>query len=216
MKVLVVPAGGSANIKMAYTPEFIAFDNNKTTKTIGRVTATREGTGTLVNLDNDGVRALGQTLQYSAIGKDTLNIIPVANGYVNGGFYLECTNTGVADINVYAWSTQKGTCFVTSIIDTAVQNTSTRYEKFLRLVANPTNTDPSDIITHFYRKDESKQAVLVTYPEVYAITGTLYNNREDTGSLFQFITWDNTDLEFSAIVIQPVNAVTMYLQRLVN
>lgn len=218
MKVLTIPAGSSANIKMAYTPEFIAVGGiGSGFGQIGRITGTREGTGTLLNLDDKGVISLGQSNSYTPADKPTLYILPMADGYVNGGFYLECSNIGTQPIDVYAWSTQKGNCFVSSLIDTAVQNTSTRYERFLKLVADASTTAPGDIITHFYRKDASKQAVLVTYEEVYAISSTNFNNQNlVTGNINENIVWDNTEQEYTAVVIQPQNAVTMYLQRLVK
>lgn len=212
MKVLTVAAGTSGNIKMSYTPEFLGF---KTGGSTFRVTGTREGTGTLLNLDEYGVAALGQTLSQTYYDKNNVQLIPVADGYVNGGFFLELNNTGGVDVEVFAFSTKKGNCFVSSIIDTAVQNTSTRYERFLKLVAGR-GTDPADIVTHFYRMDESKQAVLVTYDEVNAISALHYDNAQFAFAPYEFITWDNTAQELSAVVIQPAaNNVTTYLQRLI-
>ena len=214
MKVLSVGAGTSGNIKLSYTPEFIGV-KVPTGAVLGRITGTREGTGTLLNLDGTGVIVLGQSLRATENAVGTTLLIPCADGFVNGGFFLECSNTGTGTIDIFAFSTKKGTAFVSSIIDTAVQNTSTRYEKFLKLACGA-GTNAADIITHFYNLDESNTAVLVTYDEVKAVEAINFNNN-NAGTTDAYISWDNTDQSYKAVVIQPsASNVTMYLQRIVS
>jgi len=213
MKVLSVGAGTSGNIKLSYTPEFIGV-KIPTGAVVGRITGTREGTGTLLNLDNAGVLVLGQSSRSTEGVAGTTYLISTANGFVNGGFFLELSNTGTGTIDVFAFSTRKGTAFVSSIIDTAVANTSTRYERFLRLACGG-GTSASDIITHFYNLDESKTAVLVTYDEVKAVEAVNFNNHNGTIA-DAYISWDNTNQEYKAVVLQPAANVTMYLQRIVK
>jgi hypothetical protein len=213
MKVLTIAAGTSGNIKLSYTPEFIGIKVNATA-VLGRITGTREGTGTLLNLDGTGVTVLGQSMRATENATGTTLLIPCADGFVNGGFFLEASNTGLSTIDIFAFSTKKGTAFVSSIIDTAVANTSTRYEKFLKLACG-TGTNAADIITHFYNLDESNTAVLVTYDEVKAVEAINFNNN-NAGTSDAYISWDNTDQSYKAVVLQPTNNVTMYLQRIVS
>lgn len=212
MKVLTIGAGTSGNIKLSYTPEFIGI-KVPTGAVLGRITGTREGTGTLLNLDGTGVQVLGQSMRSTENVAGATLLIPCANGFVNGGFFLEASNTGTGTIDIFAFSTKKGTAFVSSIIDTAVANTSTRYERFLKLACGG-GTTASDIITHFYNLDESNTAVLVTYDEVKAIEGVNFNNHNGT-TADAYISWDNTDQQYKAVVLQPAANVTMYLQRIV-
>jgi len=212
MKVLSVGAGTSGNIKLSYTPEYIGI-KIPTGAVVGRVTGTREGTGTLLNLDGAGVLVLGQSARATEGLAGATYLIPCANGFVNGGFFLELSNTGTGTIDVFAFSTRKGSAFVSSIIDTAVANTSTRYERFLKLACGA-GTSASDIVTHFYNLDESQTAVLVTYDEVKAIEAVNFNNHNGTIA-DAYISWDNSCQEYKAVVLQPASNVTMYLQRIV-
>jgi len=203
-----VGAGATNQIKLSYTPQFIGIKPSSTVLgSISRVTITREGSDTLLNLDGEGFQVVSSQTTIGdlvANSSATVSFVMLADGWVDGPCTVQVTTDTGQTCDVYALSLQKGNMFIKTLIDTVVANQETRYNKFFRLGIGAGNLSASDVINLEFQDGTTQ---LVTAEEISGLGYLIYNNAQET---FLF---NNQDQHYKAVRIQPSANVEVYVQK---
>ncbi len=207
-KIMSVPAGGSNQIKLSYTPQFIGIMGSADVKTaIDRITVTREGSDTLLNLDGKGFQVVSsQTCFGDLVAQSTsmVSFVMLSDGYIDGPCTVQVSTNSGETADIFALSLQKGSVFVKTLIDTVVANQETRYNKFFRLGIAKTGLGASDIINLEFQDGTTQ---LITKEEIAGLGMMIFDN---ANSDFLF---NNVDQHYKAVRIQPSANVEVYVQK---
>lgn len=205
-KIMTIAASSSDQIKMSFTPQFLGIKTTggNVSAVISKVIVTREGSDTIINLDGAGYQALSRTNTFDSIETGHCLLVPMADGWVNGPATIQVITTAAGSCDVFAFSLNKGSNLVRSLIDTIVANQETRYEKFFKVcVAGMTAND----IINFEMKDGTAQ--LMSFDEVIALGSWTFNNDDD------IVEFNNSGQIFKSCRVQPVAQRTAYVQKFV-
>jgi hypothetical protein len=207
-KIMSVTSGGTNQIKLSYTPQMIGIKGSVNIQgSISRVTITREGSDTLLNLDGEGFQTVSSQTTIGDLVPNaaaTVSFVMLADGWVDGPCTVQVTTTTGQTCDVYALSLQKGGMFIKTLIDTVVANQETRYNKFFRLGIGVGNLSSGDVINLEFQDGTTQ---LVTAEEITGLGYMIYNNSQET------YLFNNQDQHYKAVRIQPTANVEVYVQK---
>ncbi len=202
-----VGAGASNQIKLSYTPQFIGLIGSTGVKpSVDRITVTREGSDTLLNLDGKGFEVVSSQTVFGDIVSHTnsVSFIMLSDGYIDGPCTVQVTTTAGNTADVYAMSVQRGNTFIKTLIDTVVANQETRYSKFFRLGIAQGGLSNTDIINMEFQDGTTQ---LITVEELTGLGFMIYDNENES------VLFNNQDQAYKAVRIQPSSNVEVYVQK---
>jgi len=203
-----VTSGGTNQIKLSYTPQLIGIKGSGNVQTsISRVTVTREGSDTLLNLDGKGFQIVSSQTTYGDLisnATQTVSFVMLADGYVDGPCTVQVTTNTGQTCDVYALSLQKGNTFIKTLIDTVVANQETRYSKFFRIGISNGDLTSNDIINLEFQDGTTQ---LVTAEEMSGLGYMIYDNASES------YLFNNSDQHYKAVRIQPTANVPVFVQK---
>lgn len=203
MKIFELNGAASTTYKMAYTPQWLGIITPNTITGM-QIRVTKEELGVICNIELDGLKLIANANTMTSLGATDIRYIALATGELSGSCTVTISQQGTGLTEVFANSVNDGLLPIVTLIDTAVVNQATPYEKFSKLYVQ--SPDDNDLII-FQGIDGVTNNITVR--EFKGFLDMSKNNSADVMCI------DNTDQSIKVLQYQPVNTSrTIYVQRL--
>jgi len=214
--VLTTGAAVVTEFDLTFCPQFIQF---ACATPLTAIKVTVEGRGVVCDLDSDGILAVSQQRQFSAIGAvvvagTSVYNIQLATGIIKGvNVTISVTNSAAQTPTLYAYSNRKPTngvdlAFVQSVSQKALAGTGVEISKFGALfLPNAAATDP--VIVNFAdgTQDTQFRDQLRYIKALYSAPNPVANNYD-----YQVYNWDQN---VKSVNFTPASDQKIYVTRYV-
>jgi len=208
MKLDNVAASATKTFTLEHVPQFLGV-NFLATGTIINVTVNTDIDGMIVNLNEAGIRAIGQSQSFALLtaAGDNFNI-PLADGEIKGRRCTITVQTGAGASGCDVYDTSLVESFTQQVYSTNMMNIlangSADLAKFTRCVI--LSMGASDKLT--YRANVGTTTMMLTKEELVTLGAMVYNNGNDD------VVIDNRNQQVGTLTFSPTAERTVVYHRM--